>query len=163
MTTSWIGSVRASSSPQTETIPDSRRGHVNGGGAIGNGGEGVLIEGAQPSFLPIDRTPIFNNYTLANESQQLDGFDCRGCTFRDVELTYSGGAYHIENARFSGTTRLVLTGAAANTLAFLQFMQGIASGLPGVPPLPNKPVERRATAKKPMTGMDITAPFIGAK
>lgn len=161
MITSWIASVRASSAPQTEAIPDSARMHINGGRAVGNGGGGVKIGGVQPSFLPIDRTPIFTNFTLASEPQSLDGFDCRDCTFKDVELTYSGGAYHLENAKFSGTTRLVLTGAAANTLAFVQFMQDIASGLPGVPPPPNKPIERKATAKKPMTRMDATAPFIG--
>jgi hypothetical protein len=111
--------------------------------------------------LPIEKTPIFNYSTIAEGSQQLDGFDCRHCVFKDVRLGYGGGAYHLEDATFSGTTSLVLTGAAANTVAFLQFMQGIAKGLPGVPAPSNRPIERKTIAKKTMTKMAVTAPFIG--
>jgi len=128
---------------------------VISGGRVFGLGTGVLIGGAIPTFLSITIS--------GTSSQPLDGLDCRGCTFNDTVLKYSGGAYNLEGAKITGTTHLVLEGAAANTVAFLEFMHGIASGVPSASFPPNRPIERRAIAKKPMTKMDFTAPFIGAK
>jgi hypothetical protein len=137
---------------------------VISGGRVFGLGTGVLIGGAIPTFLSIEQVPTFKDITISGTSSQpLDGLDCRGCTFNDTVLKYSGGAYNLEGAKITGTTHLVLEGAAANTVAFLEFMHGIASGVPSASFPPNRPIERRAIAKKPMTKMDFTAPFIGAK
>jgi len=122
-----------------------------------------LIEGAIPSFRPLESTPIFEDFTFASVGQPLDGLDCRGCKFNNVTLRYSGGAYNLDNAQFSGTTRLVLEGAAANTLAFLKLLNGLSTGIPLASLPPNKPLERKARAKKPDAKIDFTAPFIGPK
>ena len=142
---------------------DNGRSVFIGGGARGFGPVGGLVKiaGVTPLFAPLEKTPIFKGFEFVNGRQSLDGLDCRGCTFTDVELRYGGGAYHLEGSKFSGTTRLVYEGAAANTLAFVQFMQGIAKGMPGVALPQNKPVIRRTTAKNPGITVDTTAPFIG--
>ena len=115
-------------------VNDSRRGIDDGGGLVALKGSPVdiEIEGAVPSFISLERTLIFKRYVLENGTQHLDGFDCRECTFKNVALQYGGGAYHLENAKFSGTTSISLTGAAANTVAFLRFLQSIGRGIPGV-------------------------------
>jgi hypothetical protein len=154
--------VAASALNPQASAPRPQRTIFHGGGA-GNSGTGVLIQGAIPSFIPLENTPIFEDFTFFNTGQPLDGLDCRGCKFNDVTLRYGGGAFNLDNTQFSGTTRLVLEGAAANTLAFLKLMNGLSTGIPPASLPPNKPVERRARAKKPVPKIDFTAPFIGPK
>jgi hypothetical protein len=133
------------------------------GGEFSNLKTGVLIREAIPSFIPLENTPIFEDFTFSKTGQPLDGLDCRGCKFNDVTLRYNGGAYNLENAQFTGTTRLVLGGAAANTLAFLKFLNGLSTGIPPASLPPNKPIKRKAIAKEPLPKIDFTAPFIGPK
>jgi hypothetical protein len=90
--------------------------------------------------------------------QMLDGLDCKECTFKDVTLTYAGGAYNFDHCNFSGTTRVVLSGAAANTMAILPLLQAITRGVPPKPPTPQKPTEQTATAKQLMT-VSFASPF----
>jgi hypothetical protein len=140
------------------------------GGGFGNSGTGAVIGGAIPIFRPLETTPIFDGVNIFNTTQALDGLDCRNCAFDNVALQYWGGAYNLENAKFSGTTTLVLEGAAANTIAFLKFMDGLSVGTPP-PSLPaDKPVEKQsnipsipAIHKKPEPKIDFTAPYIGPR
>ena len=156
--------IVAASAPLNSQASDSRpRRSIFHGGGVANAGTGVSIVGAIPSFIPLETTPIFEDFTFSNVGQPLDGLDCRGCKFNDATLRYSGGAYNLENAKFSGTTRLVLDGAAANTLAFLKFLNGLSMGIPPASLPPNKPIKRKAIAKKPIPKIDFTAPFIGPK
>lgn len=127
----------------------------------GPGSFAVSIQGVIPSFRTLDQTPIFETAKISDASQNLDGFDCRSCAFKDVTLKYAGGAYNLQNATFSGTTRLVLQGAAANTVAFLGLMRSISNGVPGAPSAAKKPVVRSAVAKKPLLKMDSSSPYIG--
>lgn len=154
--------VAASALNPQASAPRPQRSIFHGGG-VGNSGTGVLIQGAIPSFIPLDSTPIFEDFTFFNVGQPLDGLDCRGCKFSDVTLRYSGGPYNLDNAQFSGTTRLVLEGAAANTLAFLKLLNGLSTGIPPASLPPKKPIERKARAKKTLPKIDFTAPFIGPK
>ena len=155
--------VVAASTPNPQANAAAPQRSIFRGGGVSNSGTGVLIGGGIPAFIPLDRTPIFEDFNFSDVGQPLDGLDCRGCTFKDTRLTYSGGAYHLENANFSGTTTLVLTGAAANTVALLQFMNGLARGMPSMSLPPRKPIQRKAIAKKPLPKIDFTAPFIGTK
>jgi uncharacterized protein YjbI with pentapeptide repeats len=161
--TSGLGSVSASSQPMRNGLVPHNRMVVDGSRFSGNK-QGIAIDGAIPEFRPLETTPIFNNVTIsANESQDLDGLDCRGCTFNGAMMRYSGGAFNLENANFSGTTRLELSGAAANTVAFLKFMDGLAKGVAPKSFPQNKPVHKQAIAKNPLPKLDFTAPYIGAK
>jgi hypothetical protein len=161
--TSGLGSVAASSpQPMRNGLATHNRMVFNGGKAVG--GKGVKIEGAIPQFIPLEATPIFNNFTISEtESQDLDGLDCRGCTFSGALVRYNGGAFNLENANFSGTTELVLSGAAANTVAFLKFMDGLTKGVAPKSFPQNKPIHKKAVAKQALPKIDFTAPYIGAK
>jgi len=152
----------STTNPQTSES-NSHRNVFRGGGAFG-ATTGVLIEGAIPRFIALEEAPIFEDFTISGASNQpLDGLACRNCTFNDTVLTYSGGPYNLEKAQFLGTTRWILKGAAANTFAFLQLMNGISKGVPTASLAPNKPVQRKATAKKVLPKMNFTAPYIGQK
>jgi len=56
-------------------------------------------------------------------SAQLDGLNCKDCTFNNVDWEYSGGAVSCENCRFSGTENLYVSGAALNTLNIIALFQ----------------------------------------
>ncbi len=157
-----VPSVVASPLNRQASVPKPQRAIFHGGG-VANAGTGVLIQGAIPSFIPLENTPIFEGYRFSNVGQPLDGLDCHDCTFDNTVLRYGGGAFNLENVRFSGTTKLVLDGAAANTLAFLKFMNSLPTGVPLASPPPNKPIERKARAKNPLPKVDFTPPFIGPK
>lgn len=119
-----------------------------------------------------DRTPIlrtlgpeFDNAkivgTAANPAAQiLDGLNCKGCTFSNAVLTYSGGAVRLEDMAFTGTTTLRLEGAAANTVALLELWKAINKGLPTAPAVPSKPPVRRATPKPRTRGNFETPPHL---
>jgi hypothetical protein len=141
--------AQAPAAPPPPQNPPSHRMIFKGGGAkgAGPGGTGVKMPGTIPTFIPLEQTPIFEDFTFSDESQDLDGIECTGCTFNNVTLRYSGGAYKLANATFTGTTRVELRGAAANTIAFLPLLQAIASGQRAEPPNPNRPVLKTATAK----------------
>src|SRR5438477_11575410 len=76
--------------------------------------QAVVNSGAEPS-VPSLLGNVFTGAQISGGTQPLDGFECDGCTFKDVTFTYAGGAARITNPKFSGATRLVLKGAAANT------------------------------------------------
>ncbi len=147
---------------QTEN-PKPPRSIINGVTVSGFGGEAIAIPGASPVFLPLENTPIVTDLNVFEAKQSLDGLDCHNCTFANAKLRYSGGAFNFENVNFSGTTQLVLEGAAANTLAFLRFLNSLSTGIPLASPPQNKPIERKARAKKNLPQINFTVPFIGPK
>lgn len=140
--------AQAPSVPPPEK-PPSHRMIFKGGGAkgAGPGSAGVRVQGTIPTFLPLEQTPIFENFTFFDEAQDLDGIECTRCTFNNVTLRYSGGAYKLTDDIFTGTTRVELGGAAANTISFIALLQAIAAGQKAEPPNPNRPVLKAATAK----------------
>ncbi|MBZ5668541.1 MAG: hypothetical protein LAO04_02280 [Acidobacteriia bacterium] len=110
---------------------------------------GLGLPDAIPVVPPLSSIEVRDSH-FGTEPQQLDGLNCKECTFDNVTLTYGGGAYHLENCRFSGTTRVVFTGAAQNALAVLPLIAAITSGNPN--PNPPRPKETRiAQAKAPIT------------
>jgi|ERR1039457_1260083 hypothetical protein len=112
--------------------------------------------------------PPLSNLTLhsigiVNEGQILDGLTCEDCDFINANLMYGGGSFRLKNIKVSGTTRLTLTGAAANTEALLNFFKGIELGTVVPASTPEVPIKKATVAKKPMTKLDFTPPFIGAR
>jgi hypothetical protein len=155
--------VPSVSAAQNDEPPIAGR-NIISGGIFSNLVHATGFGGAIPRFLPIEKTPVFMQEVFTNISAQtLDGLDCRGCTFNDANLEYGGGAFNLESPRFSGTTTLRLTGAAANTVALLKLFEDVDRDLPGLPAefQQNKPIPKKASAKTTMTHMTVTAPYEG--
>jgi hypothetical protein len=95
--------------------------------------------------------------------QSLDGLNCRNCKFVNSDLIYAGGPLHLEDIAVSGTTHITLQGAAANTLALLTFFNAIQEGVPATPNVPQQPIKKTSIAKKPMTELNFSPPFIGQR
>lgn len=90
----------------------------------------------------------------------LDGYACLGCTFQDVTLRYGGGVFGLSNANITGTARIELVGAAANTVAFLSTI-GVGCYKRPEPlerPHPNVPIVKTAKFEKPIL-VDLNSPY----
>jgi len=103
----------------------------------------------------------FSRIRVAHATQELDGLDCTECDFRDLTLTYGGGAFKFTDTKFSGNIRVNLTGAAANTVSVLPFLEALARGMPPELAVPQAPIERAATAPQIVT-VNFASPY-GAK
>jgi hypothetical protein len=67
--------------------------------------------GSIPILPPLSGTKL-NRLGLGGGRWTLDGIDCDSCTFRDLNLEYSGGLVRCENCSFDGDVTLSLKGAA---------------------------------------------------
>jgi hypothetical protein len=105
-----------------------------------------------PTVPPISQH--FKDFGVAgtNLAFEVDGSECDGCVFNGPVLRYSGGDFQFTNFSFSGPVRVELTGAARNTLIFLQFMQGLAAGQAPQQATPNTSIMKTATVKEPIRG-----------
>jgi hypothetical protein len=135
-----------------------------------------LLSGTRPSVLAqtrepehhginLEREPVvpglgphITNSTVSGSLQAIDGLDCDGCKFSDVTLEYSGGAFTLTNFSFSGPIRVNLRGAAANTLAFIQFLNALKASQQPKQPAPGKPIPMLATIKQAAMG-DFKSPY----
>jgi hypothetical protein len=88
----------------------------------------------------------------------VDGADCTDCDFSNAVLQYGGGAFKFTRFKFAGPVRVNLTGAAANTVAFLSLVQALAASQQPPKPTPNSPLLKTASIKEPMTG-DFASPY----
>lgn len=102
--------------------------------------------------------PAICSGSMKNGTQALDGLDCRNCTFDGVALEYAGGAYNLQDAQFSGVTRIVLKGAAANTVSILPLLAAIEAGQRLEQPNPNAPIIRSTTAKG-LQRLSLVSPY----
>ena len=154
-----FASVEGSQTSKT-SIPVDHRPIISG--SISKGATiPVFIKGAVPVVPNILKTPVFTGFQATSGTQALDSLDCRDCFFDNATLTYGGGAFNLVGLKMTGTTTVKLTGAAANTYAFLKFMDRIGKGVEGVSFPRNRAIEQKTITKKPMTKMTVTAPFIG--
>jgi hypothetical protein len=96
---------------------------------------------------------------VSNAKQSLDGLDCENCSFSNVTLEYSGGAFNLKNSSFVGPVRVNFKGAAANTVAFLQLVQALSISERPKQPAPRKPMHKFAMVKETVTG-DFEAPYL---
>jgi hypothetical protein len=102
----------------------------------------VHIEGAVPGVPPSIRATM-EQATFTGMIHEVDGTACDQCTFKDVTFKYGGGAYQLTNSVVIPPVRIELSGAAANTAAFLNSfgLIGCPAKVPETPPavIPNKP------------------------
>lgn len=87
----------------------------------------------------------------------LDGLECESCTFDNPVLEYGGGAFDLKDTTFKGQVTIQYTGAAANTIALIGYMNGISAPRPSAAvnpkvtpkPLPPKPLPPKPPRNKP--------------
>ncbi len=89
----------------------------------------VDAPGLAPSVPPLGIA--VTDVGLKGVAQQLDGLNCEKCTFTDVVFEYAGGNFRCVDCTFTGSTRLILKGAAANTAVMLRLFQSL-----NTPPAP---------------------------
>jgi len=176
----------ALSVPQSEHPGSSRptvnwpdwHGTVFMGGSAAGAGNAVNLEGigAVPFFNTLNHMPTFKRFTISKSGQSLDGLNCEDCQFEGARLRYGGGVVNLKGSTFSGTTELELEGAAANTVALLEFLKAIPEGgLKYKLPTPNRPITKKFASTRPPAPapekaptpqpqkMDFTAPYIGPR
>src|SRR5215472_14910878 len=94
----------------------------------------LLIGGAGvPTVPPI--TQHFTNFGLAvpGGAFGVDGSECVRCEFSGAVLRYGGGNFQFTDFKFSGPVRFELTGAAANTVIFMRFVEALAANQKPLP------------------------------
>ena len=90
---------------------------------------GAKINGVpMPDIPPIGRH--FEHFGVSGAPSDIgvDGLECVSCSFTGATLRYSGGNFNLSNFTISGPIRVELTGAAKNTVIFLNFVQGLTNG-----------------------------------
>jgi hypothetical protein len=165
---------KGSSVPQIHW-PDFHTNVITGGS--GTGANSVMsLEGigAVPFFNSLDHMPVMRDFRFISSGQTLDGLNCENCEFKDARLRYGGGVLSLKGSTFSGTTELQLEGAAANTIAVLEFLKAIPGGRLTYKLPINKPITRKfASSPKPSIvklptptpqqhKLDFTSPYIGS-
>ena len=114
-----------------------------------------------PALAPVVRAltgGVNKGVGIANGQQPLDGFACDDCTFKNVDFTYGGGPVRITNPKFSGTIRLTLYGAAANTIQMVAFLDAVTKKQAPAPVIPNAPIIRTAQTTEVVTA-DLITPY----
>lgn len=106
----------------------------------------IVNESAFPPVPPI--IVRVHDGRFSRLTQQLDGLDCVNCVFKDVTFEYGGGSFHLTNSSFSGPIRVNFKGAAANTLAVLEFIGALNSGSHPQPLKARTPIPQIATSKQ---------------
>jgi hypothetical protein len=83
----------------------------------------------------------------------VDGVECVHCVLNGPVLRYGGGNFQFSEFQISGPVRVEFTGAARNTLIFLQLIQGLAAGQAPKQSLPSKdPILKTALVTETLTG-----------
>jgi hypothetical protein len=104
---------------------------------------GIVMRSLIPTVPGLGPPMTKDSFTGGN--QQLDGLNCGKCAFKNMTLTYGGGAYNIPAFTFDHV-RIQLVGASANTVRVLMLMQAMRS-LPANPPV------------QPKAGIEISTPI----
>jgi len=79
----------------------------------------VTVSGAVPVVPPLRHIVASGHGTVANMEYVVDGLETHGLKFVNVTFKYGGGAYKPENVTVTPPVNIQLSGAAANTFAFL--------------------------------------------
>jgi hypothetical protein len=117
------------------------------------GGSGI------PIVPPISQH--FENFAvlgLNGTAFGVDGIDCVKCIISGPSLSYGGGNFQFRESAFSGPIRVEFTGAARNTVIFLEFLQQLNGGRPPLQPQPTHPsapggpIVKTAVVKDTITG-----------
>lgn len=126
------------------------------------------VQSAQTPNVDAGRTPVVppgigirSQFSIASGGVVvLDGFGCTGCEFHSITLRYGGGVYELNGSKFAGDVKFELTGAAANTVAFLSNIGVICvmTPPPAKAPNPNRPIIEMAKFDKPVT-VTLRSPY----
>jgi hypothetical protein len=130
-----LGSHTSISAQPPQSVPSQPRSTI------------VNISDAIPA-VPALRHIVFTKGAFTGGTQQLDGLECESCLFDNVTFTYGGGAVRLVNPSISGPIRVELTGAAANTVAVIQYLQAIDANRQPAPINPRTPILKSATARR---------------
>jgi hypothetical protein len=117
-----------------------------------------LIGGANAPVVP----PIRQHFTdfgaveIHGFAFDVDGVECVRCVFTNGPvLRYGGGNFQFTDFKFSGPVRFELTGAAANTIIFMRFIEALAANQKALPKpelSKNAPIVRAIEVKEEITG-----------
>jgi len=114
----------------------------------------LLMGGAGVPTVP----PITQHFTrvgmaVPGTAFGVDGSECIDCEFKGMILRYGGGNFQFTGFKFSGPVRFELTGAAANTVIFMRFIEALAaSQAPPKPTMQNAPEIKTVEIKQEVTG-----------
>jgi hypothetical protein len=117
-------------------------------------------------IVPAWAADVTNGFFNAYFSQyvELDGRNSYGESFEDATtIVYGGGPYHMQRAKFNGTVKIELIGAAANTAHFLETFGFVKNGETHEGPSPeemNTPIKK--TTHTTIKG-DFVSPYDGRK
>src|SRR5713101_3579343 len=110
-----------------------------------SGSQASILAQAPPSQAPPSQAPLiiggsgvptvppisshFTDFGLAvpGGAFGVDGSECVRCVFNGAVLRYGGGNFQFTDFKFSGPVRFELTGAARNTVIFMQLVQALAA------------------------------------
>lgn len=116
---------------------------------------------AGPSAVPVV-PPVTTVETSGNTIEgmvfDLDGVNSTGDVFENATIEYGGGSFRLIQPKFSGPIRLRLKGAAANTLALLQYIQAVEAGQRPKRTVPRQPLQQVAQITNAMTA-DLISPY----
>lgn len=121
----------------------------------------LRVEGAVPIVPPLRHIGVGGHGTVANTEYAVDGLETSGLKFVNVTFMYGGGAYKLANVTVTPPVNIQLTGAAANTFAFLTSfgLIGCPSAQPKRPQIdPNKPILRTIDLSEPIM-RDLISPY----
>jgi hypothetical protein len=89
---------------------------------------------------------------VQGKRKRLDGLACNNCRFNNSTLTYAGGEYQLKNVTFGkGPIKVVLHGAALNTVNVMRLMGNLKLPTPGGAPA--------GFVKPKMETVELTAPL----
>lgn len=118
---------------------------------------GIKIEGAEPVVPPLTVKQARNRFV--GVTQPLDGMDCEGCIFENVQFTYAGGAVRLSNFSLTGPMRVEFKGAAANALAIIALVDAVNSGSKPRPIPPGSSRQRATLEKNTIKEKTFATPF----
>jgi hypothetical protein len=146
----------------TDFTPNGRlRGRVNGATLVGGEQAVALPSTVIPRLINLNWMPIIEGSYLSSRSQVLDGLDCRGCVLENSHFIYSGGPFNFSNTTIRGSVSIEYRGAAANTIAMIDFVKGLGLGQSTETQPAGQPIQRKTDIKpQPKKKFDFSPPFV---
>ena len=114
----------------------------------------VRDKAAIPVIPPLHHA-VMKGGLVTDMAYAVDGMEAKGTRFTNVTFEYGGGAYKLENATIVPPINVSLTGAAANTAAFLSAF-GLLGCPTAEPPRPegsiNQAITKTSSVRRPIHG-----------